>query len=595
MLTGLLWQQATITHGQSQPCVAEPSFHQRLGVNVERTDGRTIDSYNAARLEAGWYHDYSVSVAPSRVNGMQHVQLVRATISTADLDGLLGPAVDNNPGALWLLGNEPDRFSQDGVLAADYAVFYHDVYTFLKARDPSARVAIGGILQPTPLRLLYLDAVLDAYRTAYGEDPPADAWHMHNFILREATDWGAYYPPGFLNPPYTNANGETVAGRAYGVADHGDLAIFKTQMRDFRHWMQRNGYRNLPLVVSEYGILLPEAFGYGHAEVRDFMVGSFDYFATETDPLLGYPADANRLVQQWAWFTMNDDYEFNGSLFDYDTGAITPLGEDFATYANSLKTPGMNLGIGAWQVTAQPDPADSGAHLLTAQVEIHNRGAHRAEDVLVRVWLGDPRAEGMLLASAPPLALVEPGCSQTQTVALSWREAALAPGSYTLYVDVQGQSGAHERDAADNYASTTLLIADDPTATPITTPTPPAATTPTPGATPTPTASTPTPAPATPGPTAVPTVPPLLVTLQADVEAVTAATEQIHYVIRVVNTARNALAAVTVEEQVPLWTEFAAAPSQPGWTCQADGQAADICTYIIARWRQGRRPSSTLP
>ena len=586
LLTCLLTQQVSIARAQGEPCTPEPSFHQRIGVNVERTDGRTIDSYDAALLEAGWYHDYSVSVAPSRVNGMQHVQLVRATISTANLDGLLGPAVDNNPGALWLLGNEPDRFSQDGVMAAEYATFYHDVYTFLKARDPSAQVAMGGLLQPTPLRLLYLDAVLEAYRAAYGEAPPADAWHIHNFILREATDWGAYYPPGFLNPPYTDAEGGAVEARAYEVADHGDLEIFKTQIRDFRRWMQINGYRDKPLIVSEYGILLPEPFGYDYATVRDFMVGTFDFFATETDPLLGYPQDADRLVQQWAWFTMNDDYEFNGSLFDYDTGAITPLGQDFAAYAESLKTPGMNLGIGALQVTAQADEMGNGQQ-LTALVDLYNRGAHRAEDVLVRIWLGDPNGDGELLASTPLLDWVEPGCSQTPRVELSWRQSGWASGSYTLFADVQGQSGAHERDAADNVASTTLAITDTATVTPTTMPlTPtPAAThvpdaTPTPLSTSTPTA-TPTAAPATSTPTAVPTVPPLLATLHADVAEVTTATTQIHYAIRVVNTSRAPLAGVTVEERVPLWTHFAADDSSLGWVCAAGGAADDLCTIAV--------------
>ena len=35
--------------------------------------------------------------------------------------------------------------------------------------------------------------------------------------------------------------------------------------------MRDNDYRELPLIVSEYGILLPEVFGYPHATVRDFM------------------------------------------------------------------------------------------------------------------------------------------------------------------------------------------------------------------------------------------------------------------------------------------------------------------------------------
>lgn len=615
LLCQLLLTQTGAALAQSG-CTPAPSLHQRMGVNVERTDGRTIDSYNTALLEAGWYHDYSINPTPSRVNGMQHVQMVRATIDTTKLEQLLGPALAANPGALWILGNEPDRFSQDGVTAGQYAAFYHSVYTFLKARDPSAQVAIGGILQPTPLRLLYLDTVLSEYAARYGAKPAADAWHIHNFILREAEDWGAYYPPGFISPPYTNANGATVNGRVYDVEDHGDLETFKEQIRDFRRWMADNGYRDKPLIVSEYGILLPEPFGYPYETVRDFMLGTFDFFVTETDPLMGNTQDGNRLVQKWAWFTLNDDYEFNGSLFDYDTGAITRLGQEYATYANSMKAPGMDLAIGALEMGAQRSTGADGTSLLTARVDLHNSGAHRAQSVLVRLWNGDPLAGGELLASAPSVAFIEPMCSQTQRVELSTTVSDLLPGVHTLFMEALAQSGARDNSLANNYASADLLVEEAPTATPtpsasttITpepsapatgtpegTPTesaaPTAVATPTvedrPEATQTPQPATPAPATATPGPTAVPTVPPLLLTLRADVAQVEAETEQIHYLLRVANTSRAALEALMLRESVPHGTEFVAASSANEWQCDDAGQAGAACSLEISRLESGQ-------
>ena len=95
--------------------------------------------------------------------------------------------VDSHPGSLWLVGNEPDCIWQDNVLPGDYAHVYHQIYTAIKGRDPTALVSPGGIVQPTPLRLQWLDRVLPEYRDVNGVQMPVDVWNIHNAILREAT------------------------------------------------------------------------------------------------------------------------------------------------------------------------------------------------------------------------------------------------------------------------------------------------------------------------------------------------------------------------------------------------------------------------
>ncbi len=41
--------------------------------------------------------------------------------------------ISDNPGALWIVGNEPDRSGwQDDTMPDMYAVAYHDVYDFIK-------------------------------------------------------------------------------------------------------------------------------------------------------------------------------------------------------------------------------------------------------------------------------------------------------------------------------------------------------------------------------------------------------------------------------------------------------------------------------
>jgi hypothetical protein len=240
-------------------------------------------------------------------------------------DALLA-VVDALPGALWLVGNEMDVKWQDNVLPDLYARQYHDLYTLLKERDPTARVAIGGVSQPTPLRLRYLDRILQAYQARFGEPMPVDVWNVHNFILREERDsWGVDIPPGMPEE----------SGRLREIADHDDLAIFRQQIVDFRRWMAGHGQQGKPLIVTEYGILMPSDYGFPLQDVKHFMLQTFDFFRTASDPALGYPADGYRLVQRWCWYSLSDERYPTGNLLQPDTGQLTPLGEAFSRYARS--------------------------------------------------------------------------------------------------------------------------------------------------------------------------------------------------------------------------------------------------------------------
>jgi len=64
------------------------------------------------------------------------------------------------PGAVWIVGNEPDVIWQSNMTADRYAELYYEVYQFIKSHDPQAQVAVAGVAQPTPLRLAYLAAYI---------------------------------------------------------------------------------------------------------------------------------------------------------------------------------------------------------------------------------------------------------------------------------------------------------------------------------------------------------------------------------------------------------------------------------------------------
>jgi hypothetical protein len=314
--------QSTPASKVATPIPWDLSARDRFGFGVAISP---VDRYDVDQLHAGWYLNWGADPEPERPGGMEFAQMVRVRGGSASPSGQdLDRIARANPGSLWLIGNEPDVLSQDSVEPDEYARIYHDVYTLLKGADPTCRVAIGGVTQPTPLRLQYLDMVLDAYRDLYGQTIPVDVWNVHAFILREERgSWGVDIPPGM----------SVDQGRLFEMEDHDDVEIFQQQIMDFRGWMAEKGERDKPLIVSEYGILLPPEYGFSPERVKAFLYASFDFFLTATDADVGYPADGNRLVQRWLWYSLSDTVYPAGNLFDPDTGQITPLGLAFGSYA----------------------------------------------------------------------------------------------------------------------------------------------------------------------------------------------------------------------------------------------------------------------
>lgn len=349
------------------------SLSERMGFGL--TSASLAPYTDVATLGAGWYLDWRVRERPERPADMSYVQVVRVHQKLAcgqryhsdravcpyaePLDYVFDPgqaaieaAARANPGSIWFIGNEMDRIDwayciewngshcdvvgyngQDEILPESYAVAYHELYAIIKAADPTAQLGIGGVIQPTPLRLEYLSAIWDQYQTLYTDTMPVDVWNVHNFIIQEvAHSWGADIPPGI-----DATQGEYVDD----PGTHVDMTIFKAQIVAFREWMKARGQQQKPLIVSEYGVLFhnglinPAWGGNDPTHVQNFMIDTFDYFANTADCTLGYLADGCRLVQRWNWYSLDDTWgSFNphSRLFDPDSGEITETGLRFQEY-----------------------------------------------------------------------------------------------------------------------------------------------------------------------------------------------------------------------------------------------------------------------
>ena len=141
------------------------------------------------------------------------------------------------------------------------------------------------------------------------------------------------------------------------ILDNCSVEDFIQLITDFCTWLDGRGERDKPVIISEYGVLMPseylgssedlaERIAEGERKVVEFMQGTFDYMLHTTDPELGWTADGGRLIQRWAWFSLNvpmhyDEENdcwvgFNGWLYDWEeTEDFTVFGKAYRDYSRS--------------------------------------------------------------------------------------------------------------------------------------------------------------------------------------------------------------------------------------------------------------------
>jgi Glycosyl hydrolase catalytic core/CARDB len=443
--------------------------------------GGGVVGYDVASLNAGWYMDWSTQISPARPNGIEYAQLVRFqpvlggysfTPSTATLLSIISA----NPGSIWLVGNEPDSPWQNNLVSQDYARAYHQVYNLIKQSDPSARIGVASIVEPTPVRLQYLNAFVTAYQQMYGGLPPADFWSIHSYILREIdfsdpqacqsgqicseppySVWGAYIPTGLT----------ATRGILYTMWQMFSQAIFQQRLLDFRTWMSQWGYRDTPLYITELGELFPyppdisgdpyvdeNGVPITEGRVAAFMTGTFNILTSLTDTSVGYPADANRLVQRWIWYSVSDG-TFGGALFDPTSHTRRPLGNAFAAYTSAI-SPSVDLL--AVRVVANPATISDTGQLQTTTLKatISNIGNVSIEQpITVAFYSGWPPTGTLIGSSSITLGLG--GCATMAQVSMTWPN--LGSGAHPMYMTVDPGNTINEASKSNNTVTGVALIA----------------------------------------------------------------------------------------------------------------------------------------
>jgi hypothetical protein len=427
--------------------------------------GKT-SNHDTSGLGAGWYTDWAARSNPPHLGGAEYARTVYlnvngvtrcdwATTASQVSPNITGTQLINNvklnPGALWLIGNEPDSMYNGAPIAPTlYAELYHYFYTTIKAADPTAKVAIGAIVQPSPLRMEYLDKVLTHYQNTYSQSLPTDLWNIHFYILNEGpcnASWGATVPPD------SSSNyGWNISFNASSLLN---LNFMRDSLLDFRLWMKERGYQNIPLIITEYGVLPPPSYsGFSDARAAQFLQDSTETFFTWTDPDVGYPADDYRLIQYWAWFSSDHApppgwAKYGGDLYQTGTtNTLSIIGQRFVDQVETHKTDYVDL-----EIITLPNSLLIEPESLLLDVYVQNRGNASAGNVTARLQLIDKQARNVVYDEAIPLGQL--GIRYADTPPRIQRNWVITqPSAFTVSLVVESDSSVAEVYPANNNFGT---------------------------------------------------------------------------------------------------------------------------------------------
>ena len=324
-----------------------------------------LESFNVKAV-LDWQNDNSIPLPPH----IEYIHVLRVSddLYSSELASL-PTLIPINIGEVWIIGNEPDRFCyQDSVNPEVYAERFFEMATIIQSIDPSAQLGFGTVVQPTPIRIRYLQRAIDRLVELNGNDVELamnliDIWSVHAFILNEHPfNWGAGIPVGFYTYTQDDVNAGRIStacftGDVYtndtagqvSISDFSDthsISIFIDRIIEFRTWLNQIGEQDKPLWITEYGSLFPPVDppgGPDYVNVSDidttnFMLDSFDFLLNARDESIGLAEDDYHLVQRWFWYSLNDyRYVFGGSLLDpAENLEMTYVGEAFKEFTDYL-------------------------------------------------------------------------------------------------------------------------------------------------------------------------------------------------------------------------------------------------------------------
>ncbi len=205
--------------------------------------------------------------------------------------------VTANPGRVWIISNEPDLASQDGLTREQYAQMYKTYYDFISPLDPTARFCIGAITGGSTTSALayttgWYEYVLNHYKNTYGQPMPIDIWNIHS-----------YCGPSQIEDPDQ------------------PIRDFVTPFINWCHTVDEARYAGCEVWITE----LPIGEWMG-ALSEEWII----WFAQRYLPRLERSG-----INRWFWFVSSDSSEW-GTVALTKSGVVTPIGQAYSTLANGF-------------------------------------------------------------------------------------------------------------------------------------------------------------------------------------------------------------------------------------------------------------------
>jgi hypothetical protein len=431
------------------------------------TSALGANGYDIQSLGVGSYLDWGAVTNPTLPEGVEYIRVLRlrSDVYSSTLANLAA-WVAANPGGVWVVGNEPDTTYdfQDGIEAEVYADRYYELAKIIRRLDPAAKIGFGTIVQPTPIRIRYLQLawnhlVADAGSTASASSL-IDIWTIHSFILNEQCGyWGTGIPPGFS---CYDPDREVITD----LTDTYSIDIFQERIIAFRAWMSSIGERNKPLWITEYGSLLPPVDPIGgpdyvnvsDADTSAFMLDTFNFMLSAADEQTGLPEDGNQLVQRWSWYSLNDHrYRFGGSLYnpdypdypEYGDFFLTPVGQAFIDYQDThLQEPDLY----PMSLSISPLSYNEDRTLVNYRLDILVDNNQFEDATCGQLWIynGDPNDGGSLIAGPLPASVFKANYGLAR-ISVHWLNVPPLE-NYEIYVHVE-PIGISDSDPSNNWAS----------------------------------------------------------------------------------------------------------------------------------------------
>ncbi len=299
-----------------------------------------MDNYDMTLLGVDSYINWSIKPDLIEPINYQHVKVIRTWGDDTQFEITktnLPSQIHLYRGAIWIIGNEPDTTyeDQDNLPAEIYAKRFLELSSIIRNSDSEALIGFAPIVQPSPVRIFYLELVLEEMEkllegTELSISSTFDIWTIHAFLLNEIPgSWGTGLPQG-ITLDMLDENHQPLSLDLY--TDTHSISLFKNLIINFREWIKEINLGNKPLWITEFGSLMPYYY-VPESETITYLNETFDFLISYKDTEFGYPADDYRLVQKWYWFSLNHSIEDKGgSFYNLDNNFETATGRSFRQY-----------------------------------------------------------------------------------------------------------------------------------------------------------------------------------------------------------------------------------------------------------------------